>query len=251
MIHAQSFPGTTEILPRCSSPRVAVRRIRVAAAQLRRLSEISRNHAGVADRGAFSRPRHERPRRRRRAVSPRARSRRHGRLALHGGTRVAGTAHHAAAVGPHPGHSPTTRIPSNRKRWSRPSRTISRGTWSRPSRNPRRVARRCTNRRSSCRRYSWDSGCSWRTPPSTAAATSSTKGSSCTRSPCSACCASCQPEAVAQHLNPHLRKYLRLAARDLVQHDKGFQRLRSVFAVIPVDEAERTLPTRRAELAAG
>jgi hypothetical protein len=52
------------------------------------------------------------------------------------------------------------------------------------------------------------------------------------------------PEAVAQHLNPHLRKYLRLAARDLMQYEKGFQRLRSVFAVIPIDEADRTLPTR-------
>jgi hypothetical protein len=52
------------------------------------------------------------------------------------------------------------------------------------------------------------------------------------------------PEAVAAHLNPHLRKYLRLAARDLAQYEKRFQRLRSVFAVVPVDEADRTLPTR-------
>jgi hypothetical protein len=52
------------------------------------------------------------------------------------------------------------------------------------------------------------------------------------------------PESVAQHLNPHLRKYLRLAARDLAQHEAGFQRLRSVFPVIPIDEADRTLPTR-------
>lgn len=52
------------------------------------------------------------------------------------------------------------------------------------------------------------------------------------------------PEAVATHLNPHLRKYLRLAARDLAQHEADFQRLRSVFAVPPLDEAERTLPTR-------
>jgi hypothetical protein len=52
------------------------------------------------------------------------------------------------------------------------------------------------------------------------------------------------PEAVAQHLNPHLRKYLRLAARDLAQHDKSFQRLRSVFAVVLMDEADRTMPTR-------
>jgi hypothetical protein len=52
------------------------------------------------------------------------------------------------------------------------------------------------------------------------------------------------PEAVAQHLNPHLRKYLRLAARDLAQYDADFQRLRSVFAVRLLDAADRTLPTR-------
>jgi hypothetical protein len=52
------------------------------------------------------------------------------------------------------------------------------------------------------------------------------------------------PETVAQHLNPHLRKYLRLAARDLAQYESGFKRLRSVFAVRLLDEADRTLPTR-------
>jgi hypothetical protein len=52
------------------------------------------------------------------------------------------------------------------------------------------------------------------------------------------------PEEVAQHLNPHLRKYLRLAARDLAQYEPRFQRLRSVFAVRMLDEADRTLPTR-------
>jgi len=52
------------------------------------------------------------------------------------------------------------------------------------------------------------------------------------------------PENVAAHLNPHLRKYLRLAARDLAQHENAFRRLRSVFAVMPIDEADRTLPTR-------
>ena len=52
------------------------------------------------------------------------------------------------------------------------------------------------------------------------------------------------PESVAQHLNPHLRKYLRLAARDLAQYEPGFQRLRAVFAVRLLDEADRTLPTR-------
>jgi hypothetical protein len=48
-----------------------------------------------------------------------------------------------------------------------------------------------------------------------------------------------QPEAVARHLNPHLRKYLRLAARDLAQHDAKFQRLRSIFAVVPMDTMAR------------
>jgi hypothetical protein len=52
------------------------------------------------------------------------------------------------------------------------------------------------------------------------------------------------PESVAPRLNPHLRKYLRLAARDLAQHDQGFQRLRSVFPVIAVDPADRTMPTK-------
>jgi hypothetical protein len=50
------------------------------------------------------------------------------------------------------------------------------------------------------------------------------------------------PEAVDRHLNPHLRKYLRLAHRDLAQHGAKFQRLRSIFAVLPI--SERTLPTR-------
>jgi hypothetical protein len=51
------------------------------------------------------------------------------------------------------------------------------------------------------------------------------------------------PELIARHLNPHLRKYLRLASRDLAQHEPDFHKLRSVFAVVPVDVAERTLPT--------
>ena len=52
------------------------------------------------------------------------------------------------------------------------------------------------------------------------------------------------PESISGHLNPHLRKYLRLAALDLARQHKGFQQLRSVFAVIPVDRAECTLPPR-------
>jgi hypothetical protein len=48
------------------------------------------------------------------------------------------------------------------------------------------------------------------------------------------------PEVADPHLNPHLRKYLRLAARDLAQHDSGFQRLRSIFAVSRRDAGDRT-----------
>ncbi len=84
---APVVPGETEIIPRCSAPRVAVRDVRVAVAQLWRISAISRHHAGAAHRGAFSRPRSQGPRRRGRAVPPRARSRRHGGLALRRGTR--------------------------------------------------------------------------------------------------------------------------------------------------------------------
>jgi hypothetical protein len=43
------------------------------------------------------------------------------------------------------------------------------------------------------------------------------------------------PESVDAHLNPHLRKYLRLAARDLAQHDASFLGLRSIFAVVPAE----------------
>ena len=48
------------------------------------------------------------------------------------------------------------------------------------------------------------------------------------------------PESADVHLNPHLRKHLRLAARDLAQHAVKFQKLRTVL----VDAAECTLPTR-------
>ena len=47
------------------------------------------------------------------------------------------------------------------------------------------------------------------------------------------------PETADQHLNPHLRKYLRLAVRDLAQHETRFQALRGTAAE---DPAERTLP---------
>jgi hypothetical protein len=53
-----------------------------------------------------------------------------------------------------------------------------------------------------------------------------------------------EPESIAGHLNPHLRKYLRLASRDLAQHEPDFHKLRSVFAVVRIDDAERTLPTK-------
>lgn len=53
-------------------------------------------------------------------------------------------------------------------------------------------------------------------------------------------------ESVEPHLNAHVRKYLRLAARDLSQYEAGFQNLRAVFAAPPGDAGENTLPTRRA-----
>ena len=52
-----------------------------------------------------------------------------------------------------------------------------------------------------------------------------------------------EPEGIDPHLNPHLRKYLRLAARDLGQHGAKFQQLRSVFVLAPMEVAEMTLPT--------
>jgi hypothetical protein len=49
------------------------------------------------------------------------------------------------------------------------------------------------------------------------------------------------PDSTDEHLNPHLRKYVRLAALDLAQHEAAFQQLR---AVVAVETAECTLPTR-------
>ena len=40
-------------------------------------------------------------------------------------------------------------------------------------------------------------------------------------------------DAAGPHLNAHVRKYLRLAQRDLAQFDADFQRLRSVSAAMP------------------
>lgn len=51
------------------------------------------------------------------------------------------------------------------------------------------------------------------------------------------------PESIDRHLNPHLRKYLRLATRDLAQHEIKFRRLRAVMPAQPVEFADRTLPT--------
>jgi hypothetical protein len=53
-----------------------------------------------------------------------------------------------------------------------------------------------------------------------------------------------EPESVDGHLNPHLRKYLRLATRDLSQHREDLERLRSVPALDPEELAERTLPSQ-------
>lgn len=46
----------------------------------------------------------------------------------------------------------------------------------------------------------------------------------------------CDPDSIDHHLNPHLRKHLRLASRDLARMPLDFQRLRSVFPVIRVEE---------------
>jgi hypothetical protein len=51
------------------------------------------------------------------------------------------------------------------------------------------------------------------------------------------------PESAGPHLNPHLRKYLRLATCDLAQHELGFRRLRGLAAMAGDELAERTLPT--------
>ena len=51
------------------------------------------------------------------------------------------------------------------------------------------------------------------------------------------------PESIDRHLNPHLRKYLRLATRDLAQHEVKFQRLRAVSSASAVEFADLTLPT--------
>ena len=45
------------------------------------------------------------------------------------------------------------------------------------------------------------------------------------------------PSAADAFLNPHLRKYLRLATRDLAQHAASFQALRSVFPGTLLDAA--------------
>jgi hypothetical protein len=52
------------------------------------------------------------------------------------------------------------------------------------------------------------------------------------------------PDSVDPYLNAHLRKHVRLAALDLAQYPQDFQRLRSVFAVVPADVGDCTLPTR-------
>lgn len=49
------------------------------------------------------------------------------------------------------------------------------------------------------------------------------------------------PEAADEHLNPHLRKYLRLAARDLTAYEARFRALRGAALE---DPAEPTLPLR-------
>jgi hypothetical protein len=49
-------------------------------------------------------------------------------------------------------------------------------------------------------------------------------------------------EVVDEHLNPHFRKYLRLAVGDLAQYEAAFGQLRALVAA--PEAAERTLPAR-------
>jgi hypothetical protein len=51
------------------------------------------------------------------------------------------------------------------------------------------------------------------------------------------------PDAADEHLNPHLRKHVRLAARDLAQHEMRFHRLRTL-ASVPGGLSERATPAR-------
>ncbi|HET9863975.1 MAG TPA: hypothetical protein VFP37_11070 [Steroidobacteraceae bacterium] len=51
-----------------------------------------------------------------------------------------------------------------------------------------------------------------------------------------------EPENADEHLNPHFRKYLRLAIGDLAQYGKEFGKLRAVATVPP--GTERALPAR-------
>jgi hypothetical protein len=53
------------------------------------------------------------------------------------------------------------------------------------------------------------------------------------------------PESIDAHLNPYLRKYVRLAACDLAQHEIRFQKLRSIVAAQAPDSAEQTRPAAR------
>jgi hypothetical protein len=50
------------------------------------------------------------------------------------------------------------------------------------------------------------------------------------------------PEAADEHLNPHLRKYLRLAIRDLSQHDAAFGTLRATPGSAEVADSPLPVP---------
>jgi hypothetical protein len=50
------------------------------------------------------------------------------------------------------------------------------------------------------------------------------------------------PETLESYLNPHLRKYLRLAARDLAQYEHGFSQLRCILGPHSAGTGERAAP---------
>ena len=53
------------------------------------------------------------------------------------------------------------------------------------------------------------------------------------------------PESVDPHLNPHLRKYVRLAARDLAQYEVQFQKLRATVPASPGRNRRQAAKTRQ------
>jgi hypothetical protein len=181
----------------------------------------------------------ERPRCGGRVVSSRARPRRHGRLAVHRSSR---SARSRASRTDESGASRSSRMcakGSSRSRWWQISRVTSRATSSRPSTNRRPAARRSATPRWSWQRCSWAWHFHGELRQVHAARQPLNEGELVHALALFCLLQRTPPEAADEHLNPHLRKYLRLAMWDLAQHEARFRALRGAAAE---DPAERTLP---------